>query len=105
MTKEELKNTAIQAAINIKEEEFEETYQKISSVIDYLSILDDYEMRPIEVSEYMIEDVNRWREDIPVSSISLQEALSNATRKNENFFNLQTFLEYNQKHNAFLIYI
>jgi len=93
MTKEELKNTAEQAAINIKEDEFETTHLKINNVLEYLSILDDYELRNITPSSHMTEGNNRWREDVTNPSISLKDALSNATRKNENFFKVPKVIE------------
>ncbi len=94
MTQDELKHLEQLSALYIDTKEQKKTLDKLNSVVEYISILDNYQFKDnMEPDEQMTDSLNRWREDEAKPSISLEEALSNATRKNENFFKVPKVIE------------
>lgn len=94
MEKSDLKYIEQLAAIHIEQKDEETVLNTINNVLDYVSILDTYTLDDtMQVNEQMTEGENFLREDEAKSSISLEEALSNATRKNENFFKVPKVIE------------
>lgn len=94
MEKSDLKYIEQLAAIHIEQKDEETVLNTINNVLDYVSILDTYTLDDtMQINEQMTEGENFLREDEAKPSISLEEALSNATRKNENFFKVPKVIE------------
>jgi aspartyl-tRNA(Asn)/glutamyl-tRNA(Gln) amidotransferase subunit C len=93
MTKEELSDYANSIQISLTDDEAVLIHSQINNILDYVSVLEDYDCQNSEEFQFMIDDVNRLREDISQPSIPLAEALQNAANKNENFFKVPKVIE------------
>ena len=85
ITKENLLKLSDIIQIQLFDSETDKILNQINNIIDYVSRIDGYLAEDVEL-QFMIDDHNRIRDDIPMDSIPLKDALKNATRKNENFF-------------------
>jgi len=93
MTKEELLDYANRIQISLSKEEVDLILSQINNILDYVSVLEDFDCQNAEEFQFMFDDVNRLRKDISQPSIPLSEALQNATNKNENFFKVPKVIE------------
>ena len=93
MTKDELLNISNIIQISLTEKECDILLNQLNDVIKYASKIDDYSCENVEELQFMIDETNRFREDIPSDSISLSDALKNAPKKNENFFKVPNTLQ------------
>ena len=97
MTKEELLHYANTIQISLDEERATLILSQINDILAYISVLESSELgSDCSLSgefQFMLDDANRFREDIPRASLPLAEALQNAPNKNENFFKVPKFME------------
>jgi aspartyl-tRNA(Asn)/glutamyl-tRNA(Gln) amidotransferase subunit C len=93
MNTDKLKNIANTIQIEISNEETTILNEQINDILEYVSVIDNCECGNEEELMFMIEDNNRLREDIPLPSIFLQDALINAPKKNENFIKVPKVIE------------
>ena len=94
LSKDELKNYAESIQIDLKDEQIDELIKQLNDIINYVSILEKSDCNSENNNSFfMINDENRMREDIPKDSVSLQDALKNAPRKNDNFFKVPKVIE------------
>jgi aspartyl-tRNA(Asn)/glutamyl-tRNA(Gln) amidotransferase subunit C len=100
ITKKELKNYSENIQIALKDEQIERLLKQLNDIVDYVSILEKYNFTE-KIDEnsaennqfFMTNDCNRMREDVPKNSVSLQDSLKNAPRKNDNFFKVPKVIE------------
>jgi len=94
MTKEELLDYANSIQISLTSEETILIHLQMNNILDYVSVLEDYDCLDAEEFLFAINDVNRLREDISQPSIPLADTLQNAANKNENFFKVPKVIEF-----------
>lgn len=82
---EEVYHTAELAKIEISEEEAEKFRKEFKSILDYFNILDEVE-EDVEPTFQVLPLRNVFREDKPGECLSQDEALKNATHKEEGYF-------------------
>jgi len=93
MTKDELKDISNVIQISISDAEGDILLEQLNNVLAYVSKIDDYCCDDAPEMQFMTDDVNRFRDDVPLSSISLKDALANAPSKNDNFFKVPKVIE------------
>lgn len=99
ITKNELQNYAKSIQIAINEDEMATMQAQINDILDYVSLIDNFDDSNEELNENfnkkMILDANsnKFREDFAANSISIDESLKNAHKKNENFFKVPKFID------------
>ncbi|MCL2039012.1 MAG: Asp-tRNA(Asn)/Glu-tRNA(Gln) amidotransferase subunit GatC [Bacteroidetes bacterium] len=95
MTKEELINISKIIQIKINDNESNVLFNQLNGITDYVSKIDNYDYMFNSETElqFMINDVNRLRDDVSNTSIALSETLKNAPKKNENFFKVPKVIE------------
>ncbi|MDR0927979.1 MAG: Asp-tRNA(Asn)/Glu-tRNA(Gln) amidotransferase subunit GatC [Ignavibacteria bacterium] len=93
ITKEEYLIRADAIQIALQAEESDVVFNQINNILDYISIIDSYDCSALEELQFMVDDTNRLREDVPSPSLSLKDALANAPSKNENFFKVPKVIE------------
>jgi aspartyl-tRNA(Asn)/glutamyl-tRNA(Gln) amidotransferase subunit C len=93
MIKEELLEISNIIQISISESETNILLNQLNNVIEYASKIDDYNCENVKELQFMIDDVNRFREDVALDSISLSDVLKNASKKNESFFKVPKVIE------------
>jgi aspartyl-tRNA(Asn)/glutamyl-tRNA(Gln) amidotransferase subunit C len=93
ITKEELIEQSNVIQIALTEQESDTLLTQMNNIFDYVSIIKDYDCGDEAELQFMVDDNNRLREDISEESISLQDALKNAPKKNESFFKVPKVIE------------
>jgi aspartyl-tRNA(Asn)/glutamyl-tRNA(Gln) amidotransferase subunit C len=85
----DLEHIAWLARIELREEDRELYTSRLSSVLDYFGQVDEVDTREVEPTYHVLELNNIFRDDeinTPAKSISQEEALSNAPKKQDGFF-------------------
>lgn len=82
---EEVYHTAELAKIEISEDEAEKFRKEFESILNYFNILDEVE-EDVEPTFQVLPLRNVFREDEPGECLSQDEALKNATHKEEGYF-------------------
>jgi len=91
--KEDILKIANLAYIKIEESEMEGIEQKFNQVLKYVSKIEELDLDDVEPMTHVNEDYNVWREDITKESLTLEETLKNAPKRNEQFFKVPKVLE------------
>ncbi len=82
---EDVYHTAELAKIEITEEEAEKFRKEFETILDYFNILDEVE-EDVEPTFHVLPVTNVFREDVEGECLTQDEALSNATHKEEGYF-------------------
>ena len=82
---EEVYHTAELAKIEISEKEAEKFRKEFESILEYFDILDEVEEN-VEPTFQVLPLKNVFREDEPGECLTQDEALKNATHKEEGYF-------------------
>ncbi len=83
--KKDLEHIGWLARLELSEEDKEKYTPKLNSVLDYFGELDKADTEDVEPSYHVLQMSNVFREDIPAKSLSQEEALSNAPKKQDGF--------------------
>jgi aspartyl-tRNA(Asn)/glutamyl-tRNA(Gln) amidotransferase subunit C len=90
---EALKKIAHLARLDIKPEEQEGILKSMDSVLTWMEQLNEVDTTGVEPLTHILDEVNNWREDIGVNSLSRAEALSNAPSKNTSYIMVPKVIE------------
>lgn len=82
---EEVYHTAELAKIEISEEEAEKFRKEFESILNYFNILDEVE-EDVEPTFHVLPLKNVFREDVEGECLSQDEALKNATHREDGYF-------------------
>jgi aspartyl-tRNA(Asn)/glutamyl-tRNA(Gln) amidotransferase subunit C len=74
-------------------EEKNEIKADLEKIIGFMSKLNELNTDHIEPLIFMSSEINRLREDIPVVSITHEDALKNAQKKDSDYFRIPKVLE------------
>jgi aspartyl-tRNA(Asn)/glutamyl-tRNA(Gln) amidotransferase subunit C len=91
--KEKISNIADLAALKLSDEEAEVTSVQFNKILDYVSKIELLDLEGVEPLTHVNEAHNVWREDEAGDSLSLEEALKNAPKRNEQFFKAPKVIE------------
>jgi aspartyl-tRNA(Asn)/glutamyl-tRNA(Gln) amidotransferase subunit C len=91
--KDTVKHIAELAKLEFKDDELNQFSDQFGKIIEYINILNEIDLSKIEPLSQVTEFENVLRADEPKQSISLEEALKNAPRKNENFFKVPKVID------------
>ncbi len=89
ITRKDLEHIGWLARIELGEEDKEKYTPKLNSVLDYFSELDEVDTDGVEPTYHVLPLSNVFREDepaVPTQSLSQEEALSSAPKKQDGFF-------------------
>jgi aspartyl-tRNA(Asn)/glutamyl-tRNA(Gln) amidotransferase subunit C len=89
ITKKDLEHIAWLSRLELSEEDRERYAPKLNSVLDYFGELDKVDTEGIEPTYHVLALSNVFRDDeinSPTKSLSQEEALSNAPKKQDGFF-------------------
>ena len=85
IAKKDLEHIGWLARLELSEEDREKYTPKLNSVLDYFSELDKVDTEGIEPTYHVLPVSNVFREDTPAPSLTQEEALSNAPKKQDGF--------------------
>ncbi|MBI4037736.1 Asp-tRNA(Asn)/Glu-tRNA(Gln) amidotransferase subunit GatC [Candidatus Curtissbacteria bacterium] len=81
------------ANLNLTKEEKEKFEKQLSSVLTYISQLNEIETEGVEPIGHITGMVNVLREDEPRPSLSQEDSLLNASKKQNGFFQVDSIFE------------
>jgi aspartyl-tRNA(Asn)/glutamyl-tRNA(Gln) amidotransferase subunit C len=83
--KKDLEHIGWLARLELSEEDKEKYTPRLNSVLDYFGELDKMDTGGVEPLYHVMPVKNVFREDVPTGSLSQEEALSNAPKKQDGF--------------------
>lgn len=91
LTRDEVKNVADLARLDLTDDELAAMTRQLGSILDYVAQLQQLDVAGVEPLAHALEVQNVFREDEPVPSLPVDEALANAperrtTPKGEHFY-------------------
>jgi aspartyl-tRNA(Asn)/glutamyl-tRNA(Gln) amidotransferase subunit C len=86
ITKEDVEHISWLASIKIKDEEKDEFVEQFNSILEYFHQLDEVDTDGVEPTYRVLDLANIFREDVARKSLSQEEALKNAPRRENGYF-------------------
>ncbi|MCZ7399230.1 MAG: Asp-tRNA(Asn)/Glu-tRNA(Gln) amidotransferase subunit GatC [Candidatus Methanoperedens sp.] len=89
IAKKDLEHIAWLSRLELSEEDMEKYTPRLNSVLDYFGELDEVDTEGVEPTYHVLPINNVFREDeinAPAKSLTQEEALSNAPKKQDGFF-------------------
>jgi len=89
ITKKDLEHVAWLSRLELSEEDKEKYAPRLNSILDYFGELDKVDTEGVEPTYHVLALSNVFREDevnSPTKSLTQEEALSNAPKKQDGFF-------------------
>lgn len=84
------------ARLEFQESDKNEMIQDMNNMLQFVDKLNELDTEQIEPLIYMTDEVNVLREDEVKVTVSQQEALKNAPRKDSDYFKVPKVIEQNQ---------
>ncbi len=86
ITREDVEHISWLASIKIEDEEKDEFVEQFNSILEYFHQLDEVETDGIEPTFRVVDLANIFRDDVACPSLSQEEALRNAPRRENDYF-------------------
>ncbi|NJD78710.1 MAG: Asp-tRNA(Asn)/Glu-tRNA(Gln) amidotransferase subunit GatC [Candidatus Methanoperedens sp.] len=86
ISRKDLEHIGWLARIELSEDDKDKYTPKLNSVLDYFGELDKVDTEGVQPTYHVLPMSNVFREDSPAKSLSQEEALSNAPKKQDGFF-------------------
>lgn len=91
--KDTVKHIAELAKLDFKESEIDLFSEQFKEIIEYIDTLNEVDLSNVEPLTQITDFENVLRQDIVQTSVSLDAALKNVPKKNENFFKVPKVIE------------
>jgi aspartyl-tRNA(Asn)/glutamyl-tRNA(Gln) amidotransferase subunit C len=86
ITKEDVEHISWLASIKIEDEEKDEFVEQFNTILEYFHQLDEVDTDGVEPTYRVVDLANIFREDVARKSLSQEEALKNAPRRENGYF-------------------
>ena len=86
LTKDTVRKVAKIARLNLTDTEIEKFTPQLKEILETFSKINEVDTNDTKMSIQPVELKNALREDVPKSGLSVEEALSNAEHKKDNYF-------------------
>lgn len=86
ITREEVLHIAKLAKLKLTEEEIELFQEQLGEILTYFRKLEEVETSGVEPLKHILEIGSVWREDEPQEAVPPEEALKNAPKRRDNYF-------------------
>ncbi|HON36440.1 MAG TPA: Asp-tRNA(Asn)/Glu-tRNA(Gln) amidotransferase subunit GatC [Methanothrix sp.] len=86
ITREDVEHIGWLASIKIEEEEKDELVEQFNTILDFFHQLDMVDTEGVEPTYRAVDLVNIFREDVVRVSLTQEEALANAPRRENGYF-------------------
>lgn len=67
--------------------------QDLENIISFMEVLQEVDTNNVEPLIFMNDEINRLRDDVPQVTITQQEALKNAPKKDSDYFRIPKVLD------------
>ena len=85
ITKEDVEHISWLASIKIEDEEKDEFVEQFNTILEYFHQLDEVDTDGVEPTYRVVDLANIFREDVARKSLSQEEALKNAPRRENGY--------------------
>lgn len=79
--------------LSFQAEAKQEMKKDLERILTFVEQLNEVDTEGVEPLIYMVDEVNNWREDVARQEITQDEALSNAPKKDSDYFRVPRFVE------------
>lgn len=86
ISKEEVLHIARLAKLKLTEEEIEMFQEQLGRILEYFKKLQELDTSSVEPMKHVLDVHNVFREDEPREPVSQEEALKNAPKRRDGFF-------------------
>ncbi|MBU1101449.1 MAG: Asp-tRNA(Asn)/Glu-tRNA(Gln) amidotransferase subunit GatC [Bacteroidetes bacterium] len=86
LSKKDIEHIAKLAKLKFTDEEMAKMEPQLNSVLEYMDKLSELDTDNVEPLSHPVENINVFRDDILKDSISTEDALRNAPKRDENYF-------------------
>jgi aspartyl-tRNA(Asn)/glutamyl-tRNA(Gln) amidotransferase subunit C len=86
ITKEDVEHISWLASIKIEDEEKDEFVEQFNSILEYFHQLDEVDTDGVEPTYRVVDLANIFREDVAFESLTQEEALKNAPRRENGYY-------------------
>lgn len=86
ITREDVEHISWLASIKISDDEKEKFVDQFNSILDYFHQLDEVDTEGIEPTYRVVDLANVFRDDVACKSLTQEEALKNAPRRENGYF-------------------
>lgn len=93
LTIEDVRKVAHLARLQLTEEEVRQYKEQLSSVLDYVELLNELDLEGVPPTSHAVARRNVFREDEAQPSLLLEDVLFNAPRQAREQFLIQTVLD------------
>ncbi len=93
LTLDEVRHVARLARLRLTDAELEEMQQQLSSILDYVDMLQEVDVEGVPPTAQVTDVVNVVRPDVVQPSLAVEEALAGAARREGDFFKVKPVFE------------
>lgn len=93
LTMDEVRKVALLARLRLSDEELERMQQQLSSILDYMQVLQEVDVTDVAPTAQVTDVVNVMRPDEVRPSLPLDEALANAPQREDGYFKVKPVFE------------
>lgn len=93
ITKDTVKYTAHLARIDLKPKDLEKLSQQLQEILGFIDKLKKVDVKDIAPTSHILPINSVLRDDLPLESLSSDEALENAPQRQGNFFSVPKVIE------------
>ncbi len=94
LSRAEVKHIALLCRLGLSEEEVERFQEQLSNILENFEILQQVDTSDVPPMSHVLPLENVFREDEAAPSLTQEEALANAPRREEEFFRVHAVLEH-----------
>jgi aspartyl-tRNA(Asn)/glutamyl-tRNA(Gln) amidotransferase subunit C len=93
LTRDEVAKVALLGRLKLSAEELDRMTDQLARILEYVEILNEVDTEKVEPMAHAIELHDVFREDVPVPSLTREDALSNAPKTDGRCFLVPQILE------------
>jgi len=93
LSREEVKHLALLARLGLSDSELEQFREQLSNILDNFEILQRVDTTDVLPTSHSIALENVLRDDETISSLPVEDVLSNSPDREENYFKVRAVLE------------
>ncbi len=86
ITRDTVEHIAWLAHIELSDEEKNLLTEQFNKILDYFEVIDEVDTENVPPTYHVLDLVNIFRDDMPENPMSREEALRNASEKEDGFF-------------------
>jgi len=93
LTMDDVRKVALLARLRLSDEELERMQQQLSSILEYMEVLQEVDVTDVPPTAQVTDVVNVMRPDEVRPSLTVEEALANAPAREDGYFKVKPVFE------------